>query len=174
MMIPDKIALIGFMGSGKTTHGRKLARRMGYHFADTDVMIEEKSGKTIAQIFESSGEEGFRNLESEILKETLQRNKLVLSTGGGLPCYGNNMDVLLENFTVIYLDMNTPALASRLLQSKNKNRPVISGFSGDALIHRIHEILQHRLPHYQQAHIQVEGTGLTTDRLMQCLENYTR
>ncbi len=173
-MIPDKIAFIGFMGSGKTTHGRKLARRLGYHFADTDVMIEEKSGKTIAQIFESLGEEGFRNIESKMLNESLQRNKLVLSTGGGLPCFGNNMDVLLENFTVIYLDMKVTALLSRLLKSKNKNRPLISGFSGDALRHRIEEIVHQRLPFYQQAHIQVEGTGLTTDRLMQCLENYTR
>jgi len=86
------IFLIGFMGCGKTTLGRKLAARLGYEFMDLDHIFEAQAGMTIAQYFSSFGEDAFRKLESEVLRQTRYPPNAVVSTGGGLPCFFDNMD----------------------------------------------------------------------------------
>src|SRR5476651_2201785 len=90
--ISYRIFLIGYMGSGKTTLGRRLAARLGYEFIDLDQVFEEKEGITIAQYFTYYGEDAFRKEESAILKQTHYPEKAVISTGGGLPCFFDNMD----------------------------------------------------------------------------------
>src|ERR1700750_2431868 len=85
------VFLIGFMGCGKTTLGRKLASRMGYPFIDLDHVLEAKAGMTIAEYFNAFGEDAFRKLESEILKQTDYPENAIVSTGGGLPCFFDNM-----------------------------------------------------------------------------------
>src|SRR5664279_2631025 len=90
------VYIIGFMGSGKSTAGKKLASLLGWSFIDFDKRIEEHTGKPISEIFSQHGENYFRNLETEILKNLKAETDTVISTGGGTPCYGDNMDYMLE------------------------------------------------------------------------------
>src|SRR5512133_3442701 len=97
------IYLIGFMGSGKSTAGRELARLLGWSFTDLDTEVEKREGKTIRQIFAQKGEEYFRNLETKVLRDLNTLANSVISTGGGTPCHSDNMDFMLENGLTIYL-----------------------------------------------------------------------
>ena len=100
----DLVFIIGFMASGKTTIGKKIARELGYDFVDTDSFIEKKSGNSIAEIFQSQGERAFRKMETQALKEIIARGgKQVISTGGGMSCNQYRLNRMLTSGTVIYL-----------------------------------------------------------------------
>ncbi|SNR81921.1 shikimate kinase [Desulfurobacterium atlanticum] len=118
-----RIALIGFMGCGKTTIGKLLAERLNYKFIDTDSEIEKKTGLTIPEIFKKHGEKFFREKEREVLIDILKEDNIVIATGGGLPAYKDNMEVLNENALTIYLDTDFETLWNRI--SKDKNRPLV-------------------------------------------------
>jgi shikimate kinase len=96
MQYSRKVYIIGFMGSGKTTTGKKLASMLGWSFIDMDKKIEEYTGKKITELFSNYGEEYFRNIESEVLRKLKSETDVVISTGGGTPCHGSNMDFMLE------------------------------------------------------------------------------
>lgn len=98
----SRIFLIGFMGCGKTTLGRKLATRLGYTFYDLDHLLEEQAGMSVAEYFSSFGETAFRLAESEILKNTSYGENAVISTGGGLPCFFDNMDWMKAHGITLY------------------------------------------------------------------------
>jgi shikimate kinase len=120
--------LIGYMASGKTTIGKMLSKKLGYTFIDLDDYIVSKENKTVNDIFKSKGEIYFRKRESQLLNEIIENNDdLVLSLGGGTPCYGNNLELLLNvpNTRTIYLKASIKTLAQRLIKEK-KNRPLIS------------------------------------------------
>jgi shikimate kinase len=108
------IFLIGFMGCGKTTLGRKLASRLDYEFIDLDDIFEEKVGMTITEYFSAFGEDAFRKLESEVLKQTKYPENAVVSTGGGLPCFFDNMDWMNAHGKTIYIKLSPKTLANRL------------------------------------------------------------
>ena len=123
-----KIFLIGFMGSGKTTLGKKLARVLGYDFVDLDKVIEEESGVSVPDYFSRHGEDAFRQLERDCLRTRLPAGPVVVATGGGAPCYFDNMDWMNEHGVTVYLMLPPGVLASRL--NGSRNRPLISGLSG--------------------------------------------
>ena len=130
------LVLIGYMASGKSTLGKILAEKLSYGFLDLDDYIEEKENSTIKDIFKLKGEIHFRKLETHYLKELLAtKTNLVLSLGGGTPCYGNNMDVILKapNTTSIYLKALIPTLIERLKNEKAK-RPLIAHIQTDDLL----------------------------------------
>jgi len=160
----SKVYIIGFMGSGKSTAGRKLAASLGWSFIDLDRMIEEKAGKTIPQIFSQNGEEHFRKIESETLEELGSESNTVVSTGGGTPCHGKNMDFMLETGLTIYLKMAPAQLTSRLLESSGE-RPLIKNIPDDKLKDFIEEKLAVREKWYQRAGIVVDGINLNISHL---------
>jgi shikimate kinase len=158
------IFLVGFMGCGKTTLGRKLASRLGYPFFDLDHILEEQAGMSIAEYFSVFGENAFRQLESEVLKQTAYPEHAVVSTGGGLPCFFDNMDWMNVHGTTIYIKLPPKTLASRLEQEKHK-RPVLNGRNENELIAFIEEKLTERDIYYTQASIIADGLGLTAEGL---------
>ncbi|MFC2081408.1 shikimate kinase [Bacteroidota bacterium] len=158
------VFLIGFMGSGKSTAGKQLALRLGYSFVDTDQLIVEKFGMTINEIFDSLGEEAFREGEASLLNELISKRDLVVSTGGGLPCYGDNMDVINNNGISVYLRLVPDALFNRLVFRKYK-RPLIRDLSDEELRAFINEKLAEREPFYNKARHILDGLKVNAGEL---------
>ena len=163
-----KIFLIGFMGSGKTTLGRKLAAKMGYEFIDLDHKLEQQVELSIAEYFSFFGEDAFRRLESEILKKTPYPDNVIISTGGGLPCYFDNMDWMKENGKVVYIKLSPKTLADRLEAGKEE-RPLLQDKHGDDLIKFIEQKLAEREGFYAQATIIADGLSLNAEPFEQIL-----
>jgi len=161
--------LIGFMGCGKTTLGRKLASRLGYPFFDLDHILEEQAGMSIAEYFSVFGENAFRQLESEVLKQTAYPKHAVVSTGGGLPCFFDNMDWMNVHGTTIYIKLPPKTLANRLEHEKHK-RPVLNGRNENELITFIEEKLTERDIYYTKAEIIANGLDLNADALERLLK----
>jgi len=147
-----KIVLLGYMGSGKSTIGKALAQYLQCDFMDLDTYIETEQGMAIAELFKAKGEIFFRREESRALKAVLAQNdSLVLALGGGTPCYGTNMDDILETATTsVYLDMSIPALVKRLSNEKAQ-RPLIAHLADEELGEFIGKHLFERRPFYRKA-----------------------
>jgi shikimate kinase len=159
------IYLIGFMGSGKTTAGKKLASLLGWSFVDLDKMIEEHTGKTIPEIFSQDGEDYFRKIETELLRNLYQGISTIISTGGGAPCYNNNMDFMLESGLTIYLKLTPRQLRSRLSES-NGDRPLIKNLDDAKLLSFIEEKLKDRENIYDRSDIIIDGIDLDINMLV--------
>jgi len=157
------IFLIGFMGCGKTTLGRKLASRLGYEFMDLDHILEAQAGMSIADYFSNFGEAAFRQLESDVLKQTKYPEHAVISTGGGLPCFFDNMEWMNAHGTSLYIQLSPKTLADRLEHEKMK-RPLLQDKHGDALIAFIEDKLTEREFFYKQASIVAKGLGINAEK----------
>jgi shikimate kinase len=160
-----RIYIIGFMGSGKTTAGKKLASLLGWSFIDLDKRIEEYAGKTIPEIFSQSGEDYFRIIETQLLRNLKMCTKTVISTGGGTPCYIDNMDYMIETGLTIYLKLTPAELKSRLSQSKGK-RPLIKDLDQNELTSFIKEKLAVREKWYERSDITMDGIDLDINLLL--------
>ena len=158
------VYIIGFMGSGKSTAGKKLAASLEWTFIDLDRKIEEKAGKTIPQIFAQDGEDQFRQIETDVLKKVKGLTETIVSTGGGTPCHGDNMDLMLETGLTIYLKMTPQQLTNRLLESSGE-RPLIKNIPDDQLFEFIEKKLSVREKWYARANIIIEGINLDINRL---------
>lgn len=145
-----RIILIGYMGAGKTTVGKALAQELGITFYDLDWYISSRMRKTIAQIFEERGEDGFRQIERNMLHEVAEFEDVVISCGGGTPCFFDNIDYMNQQAPVIYLKAEPEVLYKHLAISKN-DRPLLRGKSQDELITFIREQLDKRNPYYSKA-----------------------
>lgn len=144
-MKKNNIVLIGFMGCGKSTVGKKLAGALGYTFSDTDAMIEEAYGTTISQMFAENGEEYFRNAETELLRKLSGEAKgLVLATGGGMPMREENAALLREIGKVIFLEASIETILERL--QNDTGRPLADGEDREA---RLRPLYEKRLPVYR-------------------------
>lgn len=148
----ERIFIIGYMGSGKTTVGKRLAKSLSLSFVDLDAYIENKYRKTIPALFEEKGEDGFRKIEGQSLREVAEFEDVVISTGGGTPCFFDNMEVMNRAGLTIYLEAHPEDLADHLLASKTV-RPLIAGKSREELIPFITEHLARRESHYRKAKI---------------------
>ena len=155
-----KVVLIGYMASGKSTVGRLLASELGIPFVDLDQFIEEREKKSIKTIFSEQGEIKFRKLECLALSEVLKENEsIVLSVGGGTPCYGNNMQLILEQADhSVYLQMSIPDLVERIAREK-ENRPLVKDIADEDLPEFVGKHLFERSPFYSQAKHIVSGKG---------------
>jgi shikimate kinase len=165
-----KIFLVGFMGCGKTTLGRKMASRLNYQFIDLDHELEAEAGMTIAEYFSKFGEDKFRRLESDILKNTPFPENAVISTGGGLPCFFDNMQWMNLNGKTVYIKLSAKTLADRLEHGKEE-RPLLHGKHGEDLVKFIAEKLEEREQFYLQAQIIADGISLTAEKLEQVLQS---
>jgi shikimate kinase len=152
------VYLIGFMGSGKSTAGKKLAEMLGWSFLDLDTEAERRAGKTISEIFSQDGESFFRKLETEVLRDLNSQNDTVISTGGGTPCHSDNMSFMLENGLTIYLKMSPADLRDRLSSSAGE-RPLIKDLDQAQLLRFIEERLAGRRNTYEQSELTVDGNN---------------
>ncbi len=159
------IILVGMMSSGKTTLGKKLARQLGYQFIDLDKEIEQDQGMDIPAIFSKKGEAYFRDIESRILKQIIPNSGLVVASGGGAPCFFDNMDFIKSAGVSIFLDVPATELAKRISQHAKDDRPILSGVL--SLESELAKRIEDRRPFYAQADITITGA---TD-VMQLLDS---
>ena len=150
-----RIFLIGYMGSGKSMVGKGLAKKLNLSFIDMDDYIEERNFRSIPQIFAEDGEAGFRKLEQKALAELANFEDVVIATGGGAPCFFNNMEVIKNSGRSIYLKGSPRIIAERLKQSKVE-RPLIKGKNDEQLVNFIDETLSKRENWYKQADVIIE------------------
>ena len=161
-----RIFLIGYMGAGKTTLGKAFARAMGLTFVDLDWYIEERFHKTVSQIFAERGEEGFRELEKRMLHEVGDFEDVVISVGGGTPCFFDNIDYMNQAGETVFLDVDNKVLFRRLKVAKQQ-RPLLANKTDEELVAFIQEALQKRLPHYTKAKHVFNGEFLENRRQIQ-------
>lgn len=162
--------IIGPRGSGKTTIGKQLADHKSFQFVDTDKLIVERAGMSIAQIVEQHGWEYFRHLESEVLKSISQQN-VIVSTGGGIILSEENQQVMRENGTVIYLSAKPEVLAARLAaEPQADQRPSLTGKS---MLEEIEEVISQREPLYRAAAHHVVNAELPIDVIIGQLKHLT-
>lgn len=154
-----KIYLIGLPGSGKTTLGKPLASYLRYRFIDLDQEIVRKENKTIAEIFSTSGESYFRELESALLKKWASSpDPFVMGTGGGAPCFHNGIDIINSSGTSVFLNAPLNALADRL--KLKTDRPLLTQDGPDELLNKLKSLEEKRINIYKKAHIIIDDPDL--------------
>lgn len=155
-----RLFLIGYMGCGKTTIGKIVAQRLDLDFIDIDTHIERRYFKSIATLFREVGNEEFRAIERKSLEEISEFENVVIATGGGTPCYHNNMTLMNEKGNTFYLDFTPKHLTQRLLMTNLSKRPIIAPFKDrpKELLGFVAENLLNRMPYYQQAKYTIKGT----------------
>lgn len=163
---PKPVFLVGFMGSGKTTWGRRLANKTARIFIDLDEEITNEAGMTIPDYFSRYGEDAFRQLESRVLKSLSLVQPAIVSTGGGTPCYFDNMAWMNKTGKTVYLYLPPKALWSRLMQTDIASRPALKGLSGIELLNDITSKLADRTPHYEQATHVIDQLSLQLEDLV--------
>ena len=145
-----RIILVGYMGSGKTTVGKALSKETGMMFYDLDWYIESRMRKTVSEIFAERGEEAFRKIEYNMLHEVAEFEDVIISCGGGTPCFFDNMEYLNQQGDVVYLKATPETLYKHLLMAKVE-RPLLKDKSPEELIAYITEHLKERAPFYEKA-----------------------
>lgn len=157
----NRIYLIGYMGCGKTTVGKRLAIEANMQFVDLDLFIENRYRKPLSSIFTERGEAEFREIEHKALEEVSQFENVVISTGGGTPCFLNNIQLMNETGLTIYLKTSVDKLLKRLIGGRNK-RPLIQDKNKEELESFISSNLQEREPIYMQASYVYNPVSLET------------
>lgn len=163
-----RIFLIGYMGAGKTTIGKAMARKMGLSFVDLDLFIEQRYHKSVSLLFAEKGETAFREIERLMLHEVAEFENIIISTGGGTPVFFDNMNFMNEKGCTIYLKASSEILSDRLRKNAEK-RPLIAGKSFDELKRFIAETLQKRSPFYENSKLQIPILG-THDGIEEILD----
>lgn len=154
MRIPySRIALVGMMGVGKTTVGRRLAELLRWSFIDTDALVEERAGQKISEIFQTRGEEAFRELERAAVISALKEEDAVIALGGGAVAYRDNISLLKQRALVVWLRAEVADLVRRL--HRDQTRPLLQGV--DPAV-RLGELLERRKDYYAQAHVHIDTT----------------
>lgn len=158
-----KVYIVGYMGVGKTSIGKRLGSALGLPFIDLDAQIIARTNQSIPSIFKSIGERGFRQMEMDVLR-SISDNEFVLSTGGGTPCQNENMEFMRSAGLVIWLKLPPEILVTRLKPTKAK-RPLIADVADEDLLFFIDESLKLRIPFYTQAHIHFNALNFDSHRL---------
>lgn len=176
-MTEGPVFLTGFMGAGKTRVGRILARELGRSFLDTDRMIEQRAGKSIAKIFADEGEAHFRQLERDCVLETCQRPDAVVALGGGAVTRADNVAAVRRAGVLVCLKADVETIFARVRH--RTNRPLLAGLDPQAQRAKIESLLRERAPYYDQAHIELYTTQMqtpedTAGKLRDLLESYAK
>jgi shikimate kinase len=162
-----KVFLIGFMGSGKTHWSRLLSQKLDIPFFDLDEQVVNHEGKSIVEIFASSGEEQFRLKEKDVLHIiTESHDSFVMACGGGTPCYFNNVEYMNQSGTTVWINTPLDVLFQRLLQEKEK-RPLIKSLSDDQLRSFIIKKFSDRKIYYEQADVIMDEEPVLLDKLIE-------
>lgn len=166
-----RIILVGYMGSGKTRFSKAIASKFNMEAVDTDRLVEKREGMTIPEIFARKGENYFRDAESRMIDSLEEMDNVIIATGGGLPCFGDNMERLRRLGTTIYLKAGVDELVLRLEMSQQK-RPLIQGMDHDTLTAFVTENLQAREKFYNLADIKFNADSRDPSGLVFFIENY--
>ncbi|MFP4289600.1 MAG: shikimate kinase [Bacteroidales bacterium] len=159
------IFLIGFMGSGKSTLGKRLAHKIDYPFLDMDEAVEKQADMTIADMFKKKGEDYFRRKENEFLQQLDTQQNLIVATGGGSPCFYNNIEIMNTKGITVYLKMTPSGLAYRLKQSRG-DRPLLADIGDGDLEDYIDNKLKIREPFYVQSSCIIKGENVKPDHVI--------
>jgi len=170
-MAAEKIFLIGMMGSGKTFWTKKIAKWIKSAGYDLDDLIEMTEEKTISEIFEEDGEDYFRKSEAKILRWFKEKKKFVLATGGGTPCFQDNMNWMKKEGIVIWLDESLEILVQRLAAEK-AHRPLIAHLSNEEIAQFIQQKLVERHAYYQQADYRLTSDQITEAGLKKLIQKH--
>ena len=157
----QNIVLVGFMGTGKTAIGKRIAKRLNMRFVNTDDIIEERQKRTIAEIFEESGEPCFRKIEKEVVKDVSDMDDVVVAAGGGVVLDEENVKNLKEKGVVVCLGATPSVIYERT--KKYKHRPLLNV---EDPVKKIHELLEYRAPFYARADHQVDTSDLTIEQVV--------
>lgn len=168
-----RIFLIGYMGSGKSKVAEALGKIVQLPVIHTDSLVESHVNKSISEIFQSAGQEHFRELEKEVLHTTINHKNVIVSTGGGLPCYFDNMDWMNSNGITVYLEAN-PGLLFHRLSSAKEGRPLIENLNDVELMEQISGQLAIRSPYYQKAKLTVNAASVNVKSLAEKIENFSK
>jgi shikimate kinase len=165
------LVLIGMMGSGKTTVGRQIARRMHWSFYDTDSVVEDLSQMSIASIFETMGEEFFRKVERQVVGHLASHDHAVIATGGGAPCQPENWKAFQKRSLVVWLKARPESLLERLRKSQQGSRPLLKD---DLSLEKISSLLSKRESFYRKAQFILDTDGLPPDRIADKIWGWAR
>ena len=167
-MIQQKIYLIGMPGSGKTTLGRSLATLVSLPFYDLDKQIEKAEGLSVTEIFTAKGEDHFRVIEAKVLRDLIESPEpFILSTGGGTPCFHENMDLLCRTGLTVFLDPSLEIIERRLASSQS--RPLLQADPEIPFLEKLTLLKQKRLSYYAQASLRITDDQITAERLIQLI-----
>ena len=165
-----RVYLVGYPACGKTTLGKKIARKLGYNFVDLDLLFEETYHVTISDFFGNYGEDVFRICEKKILRTASQMNNTVIATGGGAPCFFDNMDYINKNGLSIYIKKTAKFLAERLRNAKSV-RPLFRGISNEDMLSYITTQLVEREYYYMKAKVVVQQQNV--DEVVEIIKTYS-
>ena len=159
------IYLIGFMGSGKSYAGKRIAALLHWKFTDTDRLIEQNEGMAVSEIFAVRGEAYFRSVESKALREVAAGNRTVIACGGGTPCYGDNMALMKSTGVTVWLKLSPETLVSRLMNSKT-DRPLLNDAGPAELRQRVVQMLETRSHWYEQADLIIDAEAVNEEEMV--------
>ncbi|MFI3258914.1 MAG: shikimate kinase [Rikenellaceae bacterium] len=169
------IFLIGYMGCGKSTIGRKLSTRLGWSLVDTDALIEQRAGMSVGEIFDRYGESRFREMEQELVAELVQDGRdRVVSTGGGLPMWGENMEMINRAGETIYIARTAENIASRLSPHGREKRPKLRGLSDEELVEFMAENIAQRDPTYRRAKLVIEAVPMSDYQILETIKEHIK
>ncbi|MBR4535273.1 MAG: shikimate kinase [Bacteroidales bacterium] len=166
-----RVVLVGFPGCGKSSAGKKLAAKLGYDFVDLDDAFEETYHVSIPNFFVKYSEPAFRSCERKVLLDKLQHDNVVISSGGGTPCFADNMDTMKKSGIVVYIKMAAASLFDRLIHAK-RPRPLVQNKSPEELQEFIAVNLPKRETFYQQAHLTVKGESIDIEGMSQEIRKF--
>ncbi|MFY8037450.1 MAG: shikimate kinase [Cyclobacteriaceae bacterium] len=166
-----KIFLIGLPGSGKTTLGKQAASQLSIPFVDLDAAIEKLEQRSIPEIFKQSGENHFRQVESDLLKKwAASSTDFLMATGGGAPCFFGNMQIMNEHGLTFFLDVPPMEIAHRISASKQQDRPLFNSMDFDVLKDQIETLRSRRISFYRQAQQTLAGRGIQSQQLVDLIK----
>lgn len=163
-----RIFIIGYKSSGKTTIGKQLAKRLNMKFIDLDDVIEVREGSSIPVLYEKIGDTEFREKEWEALKEIVQEENLIVSTGGGTPCHCDNMNLMEKYGDILYIKLDNDTLVSRLKYA-TADRPIVKNKTDEELREYVKDLKDRCEHHYLRAKYIVDGKDLTVDKILNVL-----
>lgn len=176
MTAPRHIFLVGYMGCGKSTLGRRLSRRLGWRLVDTDKEVERIEGASVSDIFRYAGEEFFRQREREVIDMLCRcEEPLVVATGGGLPLWRDNMEQMVDRGFTVYIRRSAQNIASRLSPYGRQKRPKLRGLNDEELVAFMEQNMAERAPYYERAMLTLDGEAFEDDALVeQILKHITQ
>jgi shikimate kinase len=163
--------LIGLPGSGKTTLGEKLAKLLTLDLVDTDAEIVREEGVTIETIFKTRGEEYFRKKEQTLLHRISQNDGQLISTGGGMPCFFDNIEYMNQHGISVFIDVPPEVIQQRLITQRHQNRPMLENKTDEQVLTFLQQKYQERLPFYSKASLTIRGINITAEEILIELKN---
>lgn len=162
-----KVFLVGMPGSGKSTLGKQIARILNMHFVDLDTAIEQLTRKPIREIFQKQGEVYFRELERDTLDKLIHEHEaFVMATGGGTPCFHDNMLTMNKVGITVFIDIPSQEIIQRMSKKGIADRPLFHGMDMENMVAEFDKKFKHRIPYYRQAKLEISGDYVTAERIV--------